>query len=89
MSMRDDPLYGIFEEHLHSGLYDDQAESVFLSDVVEFYLHKIKLQGFVPYRMDEHLRNDLAADVKDMLKAKTYGHSNIGAYNRARDKKTG
>ena len=89
MSNGEDPLYGIFEEHLHSGLYDDQAESVFLSDVVEFFIHNLKTQGFVPYRLTEHLRNDLAADVKDMLKAKTYGHGNIGAYNRAREKKTG
>jgi hypothetical protein len=88
MSNGEDPLYSIFEEHLHSGLYDDQAEEVFLADVVDFYIQKIKGNGFVPYRIHEHLRNDLAVEVRDMLRAKIYGYHGIGAYNRARDKKS-
>lgn len=88
MSNGDDPLYRIFEEHLHSGLYDDQSEEIFLRDVVDFYLHTLGALGFVPMRIQEHLRNDLHVDAKDMLRAKLYGHYGIGAYNQSRIRKS-
>ena len=88
MSNSDDPLYRIFEEHLHSGLYDDQTEEVFLRDIVDFYLHELKGYGFIPLKIHEHLQSDLLGEVTEMLRAKTYGHFGIGAYNKARSKKS-
>lgn len=88
MSNNDDPLYRIFEEHLHSGLYDEQPEEVFLADVVDFYIQVLHTKGYISLRVLEHLRNDLASDVKEMLQAKIYGHYGIAAYNKARNKKT-
>lgn len=83
-----DPLYQIFEEHLHSGLYDSQPVEAFVRDVVEFYFHNLMKTGHIPQRMHESLKNDLAADVQDMLRAKIYGHYGIGEYNRIRRKKS-
>lgn len=84
----DDPLYQIFEEHLHSGLYDDQPIDIFVRDVVDFYLADLKKSGHVPQRMHEVIKVDLVLDVQDMLRAKIYGHFGIGEYNRLRRKKS-
>jgi hypothetical protein len=80
----DDPLYEVFEEHLHSGLYDEAPIENFIRDVVDFYWTSLNRQGHVPHRWHEHLRVDLVQDVHDMLKVKIYGHYGIGEYNRAR-----
>ena len=85
---RDDPLYSIFEEHLHSGLYDEVPLEQFVRDVVEYYLKQLARQGHVPHRWQDSLKMDLAVDVQEMLKAKIYGHYGIGEYNRTRRKKT-
>lgn len=84
----DDPLYQIFEDHLHSGLYDAQPVEAFVRDVVEFYFQNLKKTGHIPHHMHDSLRNDLAQDVQDMLRAKIYGHYGIGEYNRIRRKKS-
>jgi hypothetical protein len=44
--------------------------------------------GHIPQRMHDSLKNDLALDVQDMLRAKIYGHYGIGEYNRIRRKKS-
>lgn len=80
----DDPLYTVFEEHLHSGLYDDQPAEKFVADVVEFYWETITRKGYVPHRMQELMRLDLVQDVHDMLRTKTYGYHGIGEYNKIR-----
>ncbi len=80
----DDTLYRIFEEHLHSGLYDDQPPEVFVNDVVDYYLKKLNTSGHIPYRMRKVLQIDLIQDVLDMLRTKIYGHYGIAEYNRIR-----
>ncbi len=85
--MTEDPLYQIFIEHLHSGLYDTLPVEQFVHDVVEFYWTTLLRSGHVPHRLREPLRLDLAQDVQDMVKAKTYGHYGIAEYNRTRRKK--
>ena len=80
----DDPLYTIFEEHLHSGVYDDAKVDKFIEDVVEFYLINLNQGGHIPLQMVDKLRQDLSVDVQDMLRVKTYGHTGIAAYNQAR-----
>lgn len=87
-SQADDPLYAVFEEHLHSGLYDDQPVETFVRDVVDFYWTNLQKSGHVPQRMHEMLKVDLVQDVQDMLRAKIYGHYGIGEYNRLRRKKS-
>ncbi|NJL25748.1 MAG: hypothetical protein HC902_11620 [Calothrix sp. SM1_5_4] len=84
----DDPLYALFEEHLHSGLYDDQPVELFVRDVVDSYWIALQKKGHIPQRLHEAMRADLAQDVQDMLRAKIYGHFGIGEYNRIRRKKT-
>ena len=84
----EDPLYQVFEEHLHSGLYDDTPVDQFIRDVVDFYWRRLTMAGHVPHRLQEPLRMDLLQDVQEMLKAKTYGNFGIGEYNRIRRKKT-
>lgn len=84
----DDPLYQIFEEHLHSGLYDEAPVESFVRDVVDFYWTALQKSGHIPQRMQEVIRVDLVQDVQDMLRAKIYGHYGIGEYNRLRRKKS-
>jgi hypothetical protein len=81
-----DPLYVVFEEHLHSGLYDEQTTDIFVRDVVDFYYHKLVKEGYIPHRMQDLVKADLTQEVKDMLRSKTYGHRGIADYNRARKK---
>ena len=89
MSTRtEDPLFAVFEDHLHSGLYDDQPVETFVRDVVDFYWKGLLKSGHIPQRMHESLKVDLVQDVQDMLRAKIYGHYGIGEYNRIRLKKT-
>jgi len=80
----DDPLYAVFEEHLHSGLYDDQPVENFVRDVVDFYWAYLVKSGHVPQRMHDVIRLDLTQDVQDMLRVKIYGHYGIGEYNKVR-----
>ena len=87
-TFHEDPLYQVFEEHLHSGLYDEAPVEQFVRDVVEFYFVALNRTGHIPHRMHEHLRNDLGQDVQEMLKVKIYGHFGIGEYNRIRRKKS-
>ncbi|MGE0527617.1 MAG: hypothetical protein AB7P49_11180, partial [Bdellovibrionales bacterium] len=77
----DDPLYQIFEEHLHSGIYDDQPMEIFVRDVVDFYWVVLCRTGHVPHRLHDIIKVDLIQDVQDMLRAKIYGHYGIGEYN--------
>lgn len=84
----DDPLYLVFEEHLHSGLYDDQPAEKLIKDVVDFYWESLNRKGYIPQRMHELMRLDLLQDVHDMLRAKTYGHVGIGEYNKNRLRKS-
>ncbi len=84
----DDPLYQVFEEHLHSGLYDDQPIETFVRDVVDFYWTALLRGGHIPHRLQDIIRNDLSQDVQEMLRAKIYGHYGIGEYNSLRRKKS-
>lgn len=83
----EDPLYAVFEQHLHSGLYDESGTEKLVQDVVDFYWRSLSSSGHIPQRLQEALRVDLATDVMDMLKTKIYGHYGVGEYNRIRLKK--
>lgn len=87
-TIHEDPLYRVFEEHLHSGLYDEAPQDQFVRDVVDFYWTSLERTGHVPHRLHEPLKLDLVQDVQDMLKTKIYGHYGIGEYNRTRRQKT-
>jgi hypothetical protein len=84
----EDPLYRIFEEHLHSGLYDELPQDQFVRDVVDYYWKMLMMGGHIPHKMQEQLQVDLQQDVREMLKSKIYGHFGIGEYNRIRREKT-
>lgn len=88
-TLPDDPLYKVFEDHLHSGLYDQRPGDALVRDVVDYYWRTIGQSGHVPHRLHDFLRVDLIQDVQDMLKAKIYGHYGIAEYNRIRKAKTG
>ena len=78
-----DPLFAIFETHLHSGLYDDQPVDIFVRDVVDYYWKTLLASGNIPKSMHETLRVDLLQDVREMLRARIYGHYNIAAYRKS------
>ncbi|MGZ3721824.1 MAG: hypothetical protein ACXVA9_02760 [Bdellovibrionales bacterium] len=84
----EDPLYRIFEEHLHSGMYDALPADHFVRDVVDFYWKTMSFDGHVPHAMKETLKTDLSQEVQEMLKTKIYGHFGIGEYNRIRRSKS-
>ncbi len=84
-----DQLYQIFEEHLHSGLYDGLPVERFIQDVVDFYWRSLIKLGYVPQQLQEQLKDDLIEDVLEMLKVKIYGHFGISEYNRTRRMKSG
>lgn len=84
----DDPLYQVFEEHLHSGLYDQRPVDAFVRDVVDYYYTTLNRIGHIPHRMQELVRVELIQDVHDMLKIKIYGHFGISEYNKVRRAKT-
>ena len=84
----EDPLYEVFEQHLHSGLYDNQPVEKFVSDVVDFFYASLKSRGHIPEHMRELVRVNLSQDVQDMLRAKIYGHYGIAEYNRVRRAKS-
>ncbi len=87
-TLQEDPLYQIFEEHLHSGIYDDQPVENFVRDVVEYYWNSLLKKGHIPQRVHDAMRVDLVQDVTDMLRTKIYGHYDIREYNRLRRKKS-
>lgn len=58
---------------------DDDSE-VFVARVVEEYLMTLVRQAHIPIKYLESLREDLMTDVHDMLRIKTYGHTNLGEY---------
>lgn len=87
-NLPEDPLYQLFEERLHSGLYDDQPVENFVRDVVESFWSSLQRQGHIPHRVHDAMKIDLVQDVTDMLRAKIYGHYGIGEYNRVRRKKS-
>lgn len=84
----EDPLYNVFEEHLHSGLYDNLPVEKFVNDVVDFFWAKLSARGHIPQHMQELVRIDLQQDVQDMLRMKIYGHYGISEYNKGRRKKS-
>lgn len=83
----EDPLYQIFEDHLHSGLYDDQPVEALVRDVVDFYWTTLQRSGHIPHRMQDLVRVDLIQDVTEMLRTKIYGHYGVAEYNQLRNKK--
>lgn len=84
----EDPLYNVFEEHLHSGLYDKLPVEKFVNDVVDFFWVTLSSRGHIPQHMQELVRIDLQQDVQDMLRMKIYGHYGIAEYNKGRRKKS-
>jgi hypothetical protein len=83
-----DPLYQIFDKHLRSGAYDSLAEQDLIDAVVHEYLLFLVGQGLAPHARAEVLSEDIAVEVRDMLKMKTYGHFSVRHYNLA-NKKSG
>lgn len=79
-----DPLYDIFEKHLHSGEFDRRPEEDLVAAIVDEYLLFLVQQGMAPHKQADDLRQDVLLEVKDMLKIKTYGHFDVRQYNLAR-----
>lgn len=79
-----DPLYLIFEKHLHSGEYDRRPEADLIDAITHEYVLFLATQGLAPHTQASSLREDIALEVRDMLKMKTYGHFNVRHYNLLR-----
>jgi predicted metallopeptidase len=81
-----DPLYAIFEKHLHSGEFDRLPETELVEAIVHEYLVFLVTQGMAPHAQASAMREDLMLEVRDMLKMKTYGHFNLRHYTSLRRK---
>jgi hypothetical protein len=79
-----DPLFRIFEEHLHQGLIDDEAPEVFVDQVVEKYITWLKTDSVFVMSTLAQLEADARLDVLDMLHKKTYGFFSLAQYRKAR-----
>jgi hypothetical protein len=79
-----DPLYLIFEKHLHSGEFDRRPEIDLIDAITHEYMLFLAAQGMVPYAQEPNMREDVSLEVRDMLKMKTYGHFNVRHYNLLR-----
>ena len=79
-----DPLYLIFEKHLHSGEFDRRPEIDLIEAITQEYVLFLTTQGLAPHTQQSTLRDDIALEVRDMLKMKTYGHFNLRHYNMMR-----
>ena len=79
-----DPLYAIFERHLHSGVFDQKPEDDLVDAVVHEYLLFLVRQGVAPHTREDSLKADIASEVRDMIKMKTYGHFSLRHYNLAK-----
>jgi hypothetical protein len=79
-----DRLYHIFENHLFNALVENESTEEFLRYVIEEYVAELRLQGTI---MPEHVRTikeDLQADVLDMLRKKIYGFYDLTEYRKAK-----
>jgi hypothetical protein len=81
-----DPLYDIFEKHLHSGEFDRRPEEDLVEAIANEYLVFLVQQGLAAHAHSGSLREDVMLEVRDMLKMKTYGHFDLRHYNLARKK---
>ena len=86
MAVEMDPLYSIFEKHLHSGEFDRMPEQDLIEAIVHEYMVFLVAQGMAPHSQAAALRDDLILEVRDMLKMKTYGHHHVRHYNLSRKK---
>jgi hypothetical protein len=79
-----DPLYLIFEKYLHSGEFDRRPEIDLIDAITQEYMVFLTAQGMVGYAHEPSMREDVALEVRDMLKMKTYGAYSVRHYNMRR-----
>lgn len=78
-----DPLYVIFEQHLHTFEDADSDRKTFITQIVAEYMAYLRKMKFAIPREYEHLIVDeLAAQVNVMLVKKIYGCTSIEEYRR-------
>ncbi len=75
-----DPLYQIFEKHLHRALMKDESAEVLVDGVIREYTELLSRKGLAPLRLLEFIEIDAREEVSDMLKKKTYGHFSFTEY---------
>lgn len=79
-----DPLYSLFEQHLLTGLVEDETTDVLVSRVVVAYMGRLLTDGAViPKSHQSTLESDLTEEVMEMYRKKTYGHFNLSSYRKA------
>ncbi len=78
-----DPLYVIFEQHLHCFQDPDVDRKTFIGNVIHDYLsHLRKLNISVPKSLEGPIVEELADQVNTMLVKKIYGCLSIGDYQK-------
>jgi len=78
-------LYDCFARHLNNLSLNDEAETDFVTTVVEKYLIHLGDHGYSFASHAEDTFTELCDEVRDMLKKKIYGYHSLEQYRRARE----
>jgi hypothetical protein len=83
MTTNNDPLYVIFEQHLHCFEDPEIDRKTFIGNVIHDYLsHLRKLNISVPKSLEAPIVEELAHQVNTMLVKKIYGCLTIQEYQK-------
>jgi hypothetical protein len=75
-----DPLYHLFEQHLHNALVENESAGDLIERVVKDYLSELASQGSISPTHAADIESDLREEVLEMFRKKTYGHYNLAEY---------
>lgn len=78
--MNQDGLFVIFEKRLFCPLRPPESEEALIQSVVEEYAMTLLQDGHIPFSYLENLSEDFELEVRDMLKATTYGFVSLNEF---------
>lgn len=83
MSILNDPLFEIFENHLFTSLVEEESHDEFVDKVIFEYIQTLTSTGRVPQNFVDDLEEDLREEILDMLRKKTYGFHTLKDYRQS------
>ncbi|MGK5088846.1 hypothetical protein WDW86_14910 [Bdellovibrionota bacterium FG-2] len=87
-SVKIDPLYSIFEEHLYNFQDSDEDRKTFVGNVIKDYLKFLnKNKVTVPPTLLASVVEELSTQVRAMLVKKIYGYPTISEFQKQTPKK--
>ncbi len=86
--MNDDPLYQIFDKHIHSSQIKFDHEQELIHHVVTEYIYLLMQQGGIVESALNEIEQDLREEVIEMISKKICDYPNLQQYRRGTYKKT-